>query len=414
MWTGTRHCASPSTHAQPRTSEIARKSRFGPKGTHISIMRLSLSPVVVAILLSGCAHPPGAFRLQRSGNNTVLIPPGVRDAGVAIANVQVTGKAQKTVCAPSSSGLELRGRKIRVTHRTLDAATADELNTWLAKLESSGCISTTEAATLLSSLVDSLPLDVKQRVLLRGEPLAIRGAMDLTKHHSLRVVSPVFRPGSQSGSVTTSSPAVVAAGASGGLNVEMKANPDLTGYEIAWYDVVAATNGPGLRIIPRSAELHIGNTVEPNTRPQKDPFLFASDARFFRYFLMTRSSQNNYNIVLLSAPSAAELAARSTSFRQDATAWLQTANDSAVAMPRDIGVNPFIRISINGKITDIQPGTTLRHALEGVAKCEKPEAIVNRMSLQKPYLNGLAPVTWTNASEILALPLEGGEVLTWR
>jgi hypothetical protein len=369
---------------------------------------------LVAILASACAHPPNSFRLIQ---NSVLVPPGVKDASVNMAWVPLPARRGKPKCAPSPSGLRIAGRRIIVTREALASATPEELRSWTASLEMTGCIGSGASFALMAALIDSLPLQLSRRSSLRGEGLSVRGVTDLTSVNSVKIVSPVFRPGSPAGA-TAIEPATVSLGDHpGAINVDLKANPDLTGYEIAWYDIQPRSDGPGFHIVPRAAEIHIGDRVEKETAPRVNRLAVAPDARWFRYFLMTRSStnRNDYNVVVLSAPTASELEARTHAFETDAGAYLQSsAKTSYAAMTPQFGVNPYIRVKVKHAETDLELGATVRTAIEQSAGKGSAVAALAQLTVRKPYKGKLSTVEWDRTKQdILNLPLEGGEEITW-
>jgi hypothetical protein len=376
--------------------------------------RRGVTLTLIAILASACAHPPNSFRLIQ---NNVLVPPGVKDASVVTASVPLPAHRGKPNCPPSPSGLRIAGKRVIVTRDALASATPEELRTWMASLEKADCIGSGESFALTGALIDSLPLPLSRRSSLRGEGLSVRGVTDLTSVNSIKIVSPVFRPGSPAGVTAIEPPTVSPGDRPGSINVELKANPDLTGYEIAWYDIQPRPDGPGFHIVPRAAEVHIGDRVEKETAPRVNRLGVAPDARWFRYFLMTRSStnQNDYNIVVLSAPTAGELEARTRAFEKDAGAFLQSAaKTSYAAMTPQFGVNPYIRVKMKQAETDLELGATVRTAIEQSAGKGNAVAALAQLTVRKPHNGKLSLVEWDRTKQdILSLPLEGGEEITW-
>jgi hypothetical protein len=261
-----------------------------------------------------------------------------------------------------------------------------------------------QTAELTTSILNTLPLNVSTRRRLRGELSAVQGSIDLMTATSLRVVSPVFRTGAPAGKAIAA-PGNVSAGANGGLEVELKANPDLIGYEVAWYDVKKRDDGPGLRIVPREAETHIGGAVEKGLTPRVNRLDTDPAARWFRYFVMTRASRNDYNIAVLAGRTKGELESRSEAFRKDAALYLESApKASYAAMTGEIGVNPYVRVKINGVEVDIAMGSSLGQAIGGAG--------ATQLTVLKPHVRGLALVE-AEREVLLNLPLEGGEEITW-
>ena len=377
---------------------------------------------IVAAILTACAHPPGSFRLVTGTPGALLIPPRVKDASVDITSIRLRHGGSKAACGASASGLRIAGRSLVVNRDLLAASAPGELDEWAAALESSGCIRPGETFALKTAVIDSLPLAPSERMRLRGYALATAGSMDLTSVNSLRVVSPVFRPGAPPGSsaIAASQPSV-SNGQNGGINVDLTANPDLRGYEIAWYDVKDREDGPGFYIGPRSAELHIAGKVEREEAPSANRFVFEPGARWFRFFVKTRLSGNDYNIVLLSGSTASDLEARTANFQKDAPQFLQSASKTFyVVIPKEIEVNPYIRVKINGVETDVPMGSSIRQAIEQTAGRGAASNALGHLSVLKPYRvqklphPRLSPVEWDHRTQdILNLTLEGGEQIAW-
>jgi hypothetical protein len=377
---------------------------------------------IVAAMLTACAHPAGSFRLVTRTPGTLLIPPQVKGASVDRTSLRLQPGGTKAACLASASGLRIVGRSLVVNRDLLTASAPGELDNWAAALERAGCIGPGETLALKTAVIDSLPLEPSERMRLRGYALATAGSADLTSVNSLRVVSPVFRPGAQPGSsaIAAGQPSV-SDGQNGAINVDLIANPDLRGYEIAWYDVKDREDGPGFYIGPRSAELHIAGKVEREEAPSANRFVFEPGARWFRFFVKTRLSANDYNIVLLSASTASDLETRTANFQKDAPQFLQSASKTFyVAIPKEIEVSPYIRVKVNGVETDVPMGSSIRQAIEQTAgRGTAPNALA-RLSVLKPYRvqklprAGLSPVEWDHRTQdILNLTLEGGEQIAW-
>jgi hypothetical protein len=241
---------------------------------------------ILAVTLAACAHPAGTFRLVTRTPDALLIPPQVKDASIDTTSLRLRLGKTRAPCRESSGGLRIAGKSIVVNRDVLTASAPGELDRWAAALEKAGCISPGDTFGLKTTLIDSLPLTPSQRMRLRGFALAAIGSANLTSVDSLRVVSPVFRPGAPPGSsAITAAKASVSAGPNGSINIDLttKENPDLRGYEIAWYDIKERNDGPGFCIAPRSAELHIAGKVEQAAAPGTNQFVFEPAARWFAF-----------------------------------------------------------------------------------------------------------------------------------
>ena len=267
---------------------------------------------IVAVTLTACAHPAGSFRLvTRTPNAALLIPPQVKDASIDRTSLRVRPRRTKAACPPSASGLRIERTSLAVSRDLLTALAPGELDNWAAALEKAGCIGPGEAFTLKTIVIDSLPLESSQRMKLRGYALTSIGSADLTSVNSLRVVSAVFRPGAPpaSSAIAVGQPDVTR-GQNGAINVDLIANPDLTGYEVAWYDVKDRDDGPGFYIAPRSAELHIAGKVEEGRRRVRIGLSSNLPRAGFAFRENARVREDDYNIVLLSGSTAEAISKR--------------------------------------------------------------------------------------------------------
>ena len=148
----------------------------------------------VALFATGCAHQPGVFRLTTPGNTPLLIPPGVKNASVAKSVVQIAQIPGKTPCSASPHGFLIQRKllaspRVIVARDALNSTTADDLFSWTVDLEKQGCLPPNTAFQLAESIIDALPLDLPKRAQL------LRGRGYLRSGNSLRVVSPIYKPG---------------------------------------------------------------------------------------------------------------------------------------------------------------------------------------------------------------------------
>jgi hypothetical protein len=373
--------------------------------------------LVFALLTAGCTRQPGTFRLTAPGNVATLIPPGSKDATVVRAALPIAPVPRKTPCSASPHGLTVdrkwyRGPRVVVTTDALNSTPAAELFNWTAALEKQGCIPANQAFGLAESIIDALPLPLaKRRQLLQGRS-------DLKSANSLSVVSPVLKPGAtgslaETQSVTQSVTQSITQGETpGSLTVDVKASPSVIGYEIDWYDVQPQADGPGFRIVPRSAEIHTNGNVEHPSAPTVSRFQFAPDARWYELYMMTKVSENDFDFVVSSARNSGELLSHAADFRHDAAGFLRSADPATyTVLPHGSGINAFIRVKVNGVTLDLPRGNTIRQAISQTAGTP---ATSQSLRVFKPHNGKLYPVEWDRATDqIFSLPLEGGEEISW-
>ena len=365
--------------------------------------------ILIALGSVGCAHRPGVFRLTAPahGGSATLIPPDAKDATVVRALLPVGSIPKKTICGPSPHGLMIErkgGGRLVVTREAIAATTPAELFAWTLALEKQGCIAANEALPLGERIIDALPLDLNKRTQL------LQGRGDLKPVNSLRVVAPVFKPGTSAQTGPLAEIASVQQGASpGSVDVEVKPNPAVIGYEIDWYDFVGHAGGPGYRIVPRLAELHVDGKVENRAVPSVSRFQFADAARWYELYMMTKVSANDFDFVVFSAKTSDELQKSVTAFQTDASAFLKTADPTTyTVLPHGSGINAYIRVKVNGVALDLPRGNTIRQAFAQAGT--DSSTVLPRLRVQKLHDGKLYPVEWDRQTDqILSLPLEGGE-----
>src|SRR5580700_9195841 len=103
-----------------------------------------LAPAVLALAACGCAvRAPQIYRLVPTGNERVLVPPGVVSADTARGNVTVK-LSKRLPCAPTPGAItvERRGSQLRltVTRESLLRQSPGWLRQWTAEAESQGCV----------------------------------------------------------------------------------------------------------------------------------------------------------------------------------------------------------------------------------------------------------------------------------
>jgi hypothetical protein len=342
-----------------------------------------------------------------------MIPPGPKDGTIARAAVPIPRIPEKTICAVSPHGLSIErkgrtGARVAVTREVMDAVNAQELYSWTLGLESAGCLPVNESARLAANIVDALPLGIAKRTQL------LQGRSDLTPVNSLRVVAPVVKPGARLPNGPLAEVQAVSEGSKPGtIDVDVKLKPEVIGYEIDWYDFKPQEGGSGYRIVPRSAEVHIGDRVERPDATSVRRFEFGPAARWYQLYMMTKVSANDFDFVVFSARTSEELHKSVAAFQADAAKYLQTADPrSYTVLPHGSGINAYIRVRLNGALTDLQKPVSIRQAIEQAKG--NPTGALARLKVRKLHDGALYPVQWPAGTDaILSLPLEGGEEIEW-
>ena len=101
--------------------------------------------------------------------------------------------------------------------------------------------------------------------------------------------------------------------------------------------------------MPRSAEIHMGDNVEHPAAPSATRFQFGPDARWYELYMMTKVSANDFDFVVFSARTSAELQDDVAAFQRDSVAFLRTADPASyTVLPHGTGINAYIRVQVNG------------------------------------------------------------------
>lgn len=338
--------------------------------------------------LVGCAaRQPMAFRFV-GGKSSVLVPPGVRaDATLAKGKLSA-GRGKCRIPAPF----------VRIRREDLESAKPDTLVSWADSLSKAGCLSEGQAQGLVERAIDSVPLEVDRR----WQILTARG--DLRCPSSIKIVSPVDPEALKATRIEE-----VAEGKSpGSLQVTLADFNAATGIQTAWYDLLRREDGDGCRIAFRGAEVSVAGKVVATL---EDRFGFTDSARWFQLFMMTKSSVNDFDHVILAGATREEFVATARKFRQNAADVLALGGSTVVALPPLTGVNAFVRVKANGKWLDVESHGSVRQALRlATGSGEVPSGLrVAKLSRGKLY-----PVIGLGAGDVLLfLPLEGGEEISW-
>jgi hypothetical protein len=380
-------------------------------------MTFRTSLFILPCLLAGCTRQPGAFRLVApagisGGTSPTLIPPETKEVAAPQAAIRVGPIPRKAICEPSPHGLTIQRKgssgKVIVTREALAATSGAELFLWTTALENRSCIPANEAFRLAEEIIDALPMDLAKRSQL------IQGRTDLKSVNSLRVVSPVFKPGTTAQTGVLAEISSVSQGANPGvLNVEVKTNPAVLGYEIDWYDFPALEGGKGYRVVPRGAEIHIGDNIEHPAAPTTNYFQFGPDARWYQLYMMTKVSSNDFDFVVFSARTSNQLQESVAAFQQNAAEFLRTADpESYKVLPHGSGINAYMRVTVHGISIDLPKESTVRQAISQSGG--DPAGTRATLKIRKLHDGKLYPVHWDRTGDqILSLPLEGGEEIDW-
>ena len=356
---------------------------------------LKLAHVLPFLLLTSCAVRQPAPRTWRFADR-ILMPPGVGSPDLAArtfsAPIAVTGNC---LVSEALSIQRRRSRIIVTVHReTLLRQPPGWLADWIDRAVSEGCIPVGQGPLLTARILESLPLPAGAALrLLRAE--GRYNFVELFPGSRIQVVSPVLRSGTTLDAAPDSPMKV--SGKDTSIQVEMQAPANLIGVETAWYDLVAKPDGRGSTIVPTSARITIGGQAEDRPAPAVNLFRFPPEVGFYRLFYKADQSE-----VLALAPTRAALPTDPDTCGQPA----------CVPIPRGVGVNPYMRIEVNGAPLTVPVSATVRSVLQ--AAKQRPEDVLPTLVISKPFAGRPTAVEFDRGrQDILNLTLTGDEQIRW-
>ena len=296
--------------------------------------------------------------------------------------------------------------RITVQRDKLLAHPAPWLADWTAALEQQGCIPPGKSAALAEQIVESVPMNPSDAYRLLHPAAATSGYIDLVPGYRLKLVSPILREGAPAGASTLATEAV--SGNDAELSVTLRSSANFLGYEISWY---AVENGG--KITFSTAESHIGNQVTSSRSPRVNHFVFPETAASYRLFYLTRVSQADHDIAVLSAPTRAELNRETTAFASDPDACAKALRHTCVALPKEIGVTTYLTVTANGAPLDVPVESTIADALRA-AGVRQPATVLPTLTVRRYYRGTLTRVEFDRAkSDMLTLTVTGNEDIRW-
>jgi hypothetical protein len=358
--------------------------------------------------MAGCgSRAPETYRLLPKA----LVPPGVATPELATRTITVELQKGTAGCSRASQPMEVRRRgngvRVTVTAADLNGKPPGWLRDWATGQESKGCIAPGEGLKLGERIVESMPLDSMAAFRLMHASSA--SYVDLGPENRLQVDSPILRDGAAPDAKVLESAKVSQGDTPYDLRVEVKTTADVVGFETAWYAIRPKERGVGFQVAPLYAESHIQGTVDRRAEPRVNYFRFRPEAAFFRTFY-----RGDRTIILVSAPTPAELDRETEALKKDGGACATFPAETCVLLPQNVGMNPHIAVTVNGKEVMVRVGASVRVALVAAGE-RNPEPLVPRLTVRKLYAGRPAPVQFDPADRgILNLILVGGEEISWK
>jgi hypothetical protein len=385
----------------------------------MQIARLaSVFAVALVVLTLGCHHAATAYVLKRNGFDPIVFPPTRRDNASQVLSVAIK-RARKSTANTDCDvignliSLRWRGNTAEISFRPqaffatssdqspnqigrgmyVDPLLAiDKFRLDLSERQAKGCLRETENERLRRAIVEYFPLPPAIAYFLQMGSYDITGYFDLTPDFRMQITSPIYPSGTE-----TSTKA-------------------LLGYETANYTFVreGPDNRTRLRLASATEVLIGAAPVEKRTLRNELPFS-DSPAHFRLLFMADETASGRITrAVLLSAPEETKLTqavARRGSRPDDFCTTLSISDLKCTILPKNFGVSPELRISVNHKDEFVRVGGMIQEVLD----LENPEAgPPPSLRVLRPFQGRLIPITFDRSSrDILRLVLLPGDQITF-
>ena len=365
--------------------------------------------MVFILVCIGCAvRRPATYRLVTRDTGAILIPPGVAAPDVAKRTFAFRVAPRRKPCPSAPGVIEIRDRKDRIVLTVMRDGLAKQpagwLSAWTAGLETQGCLAPGEGTKLAQRVAESLPLELNAPFrLLHGSEV------DIGPDTRLEVVSPVFREGTQA--TASALEPVETTGNGSGLTVTVRAPSNLIGFETAWYGIRPHPGHAGFSIVPLRAERNVQGKVEALTGPARNAFAFPADAAFYRLFY--KADQTEFTALAVAARTESELEERTQMLEAGQASCKKLNDDLCLAIPKGVGVNAYLAVSVNGNEVVVPWPATVRAAIQKDG--EDARTILSRLVIRRCYSGRLLPVEFDRSQHtILGMILTGGESIAWK
>ncbi len=357
--------------------------------------------VALALLTSACVHQPvfNTYRLR----GPVLVPPGVAAPEIAQRTFVSDIAPGKGSCVQEAPLLQLRKKRILITVDRANLIQQKQpgwLSNWTMQAEAHGCIAQGEGIRLANLIAESVPLESQVAFRLLHPNDVQSGYVELGAENRLEVRSPIDTSAIESAAVTSSG---------GQLNVDVKPTAALAGFEIAWYALRPNSGRLGFHFEPLSADRTTRVGVEHLPAPAVNYFQFPPQSAFYRLFYKT--DDNGVTAIVISGATREDLDGRTKAVGADASACEKAAG-LCVVLPKRVGVNPFLVVTVNEKEVTVPLGATVRSSIQAAG--QRPDTVLATLTVSRLYAGQLRPVEFDRANpEILNLKLTGGEHVAW-
>jgi len=374
--------------------------------------------LTIALLACGCAvHQPQTYRLAPQTNAHILAPPGIATAE-STHGAFTMKLAKGGPCAPAGRAvaIERRGRKLRVSvdRDALLGQPAGWLRQWTAELEAAGCLPQGMGMDFAERVVESVPFDPSSAYRLLHADQVTRGFVELGPENRLQTQAPILKSGNPPDSNRIEIASVT--GNDRALNVDIRESDEAIGVETSWFALQPKANGAGTTIVALSSERRVDGKVEPASGPTRNYFQFAPEIGFYRLiYKADLIDKGALTEIIVGAPDRMELDRRTRLVLDDFDTCKVSDPDLCAVIPRHVGVNAVLAVTVNGQEVRVGIRGMVRSAIRQAGGPQHAEEVLPNLTLRKPYNGRLVEVEFDRSSNsILDMTLLGGESISWK
>ena len=140
--------------------------------------------------------------------------------------------------------------------------------------------------------------------------------------------------------------------------------------------------------MPLRAERNVQGKIEALPGPATNAFAFPPEAAFYRLFY--KADQTEFTALAVAARTQAELEARTRILDAGPASCKKLNDDLCLAIPKGVGVNAYVAVSVNGNEVVVHWPGTVGSAIQKDG--EDPRAILPRLVVRKRYGGRLVTV----------------------
>ena len=367
-----------------------------------------------AIWLSslGCAaRGHGTYRVLDRPDRAVLVPPDVRVLYGNSETLTLRPATRQTECPAPGPGIHVTAGRNKVKMSIRQDAFAGRQGGWLSRLADElgdkGCLPRGGEQRFVRTVLEAFPVGVRETYgAAFGQPVTSRFT-DFRPGRILKIVGPVLRDAAERADLKVES---AVQDGSRGLSLDVRSSENLLGYEESRY--VIATDAAGdLRLDHDYTRLYRNGEMTAPERPTATDAGFVPGGRFLRMIYLTRVAETgDHDVLLVSGATRAELEARSEAVSDEPGRCQDSrSGDWCTRVSRDLSLNVFVTVTLNGIEVDTAPGIPLGQFLRN-GFGSGAGAVPDELQVWRPHRSRLAAVEFDpRSTAILSLPLLGGE-----